>query len=358
MPNNDRLITLGNLESFKIKNDAATASKLSEKADSVTVYTKSEVDSKDTSIRSEISDITAKIPAAASSSNLLADREYVSGQISSNAAYYLTKDEYGTPFATKAELLATSVFYCGGQTKEPTRNDYCIVRSDESQANATTRYIYQGHGQSYQWEYQYTVNETPLTQDQLAALNSGINANRVAAIANNANAILALSDSKQDVLMSQQNIKSVAGKSIVGAGNVELAKADVGLGNVDNTADADKPISTATQAALNAKQGTLVSGENIKTINGVSILGSGDLDASTLKVEVVSTLPVQLEEDTFYLADSNVASAGGVMEMPVPTAADAGKVFSIDANGRVVITEVPGMRELNEALDEINGEVI
>lgn len=30
-------------------------------------------------------------------------------------------------------------------------------------------------------------------------------------------------------------------------------KADVGLGNVDNTADADKPVSTATQAALGAK---------------------------------------------------------------------------------------------------------
>lgn len=36
-------------------------------------------------------------------------------------------------------------------------------------------------------------------------------------------------------------------------GDVTLAKADVGLRNVDNTADADKPISTATQAALNAK---------------------------------------------------------------------------------------------------------
>lgn len=32
-----------------------------------------------------------------------------------------------------------------------------------------------------------------------------------------------------------------------------LVKADVGLGNVDNTSDANKPVSTATQAALNAK---------------------------------------------------------------------------------------------------------
>jgi hypothetical protein len=36
-------------------------------------------------------------------------------------------------------------------------------------------------------------------------------------------------------------------------GNVALAKADIGLGNVDNTSDANKPISTATQAALDLK---------------------------------------------------------------------------------------------------------
>lgn len=32
-----------------------------------------------------------------------------------------------------------------------------------------------------------------------------------------------------------------------------VTKAQIGLGNVDNTSDADKPISTATQTALNAK---------------------------------------------------------------------------------------------------------
>jgi len=36
-------------------------------------------------------------------------------------------------------------------------------------------------------------------------------------------------------------------------GNVVLGKSDVGLGNVDNIADLNKPISVATQAALNAK---------------------------------------------------------------------------------------------------------
>lgn len=50
--------------------------------------------------------------------------------------------------------------------------------------------------------------------------------------------------------------------------------------NVDNTSDLDKPISTATQTALDSKQTTLVSATNIKTINGGSVLGSGDLVVS------------------------------------------------------------------------------
>ena len=57
-------------------------------------------------------------------------------------------------------------------------------------------------------------------------------------------------------------------------------KTALALNNVDNTSDADKPISSATQTALNAKQATLVSGTNIKTINGTSVLGSGDITIS------------------------------------------------------------------------------
>jgi hypothetical protein len=45
--------------------------------------------------------------------------------------------------------------------------------------------------------------------------------------------------------------RTVAGKALTG--NITLAKGDVGLGNVDNTSDANKPVSTAQQTALNAK---------------------------------------------------------------------------------------------------------
>jgi len=46
-----------------------------------------------------------------------------------------------------------------------------------------------------------------------------------------------------------------------------LTKSDVGLGNVDNTSDADKPVSIATQTALDAKLDSVVAGNNITIDN-------------------------------------------------------------------------------------------
>lgn len=51
-------------------------------------------------------------------------------------------------------------------------------------------------------------------------------------------------------------VNTVAGKQ----GDVVLNKSDVGLANVDNTADLSKPISTATQTALNLKVASDVTG--------------------------------------------------------------------------------------------------
>ena len=51
-------------------------------------------------------------------------------------------------------------------------------------------------------------------------------------------------------------VTSVAGRT----GAVTLTKADVGLGSVDNTSDVNKPISTATQTALNGKEAAIAAG--------------------------------------------------------------------------------------------------
>ena len=84
-------------------------------------------------------------------------------------------------------------------------------------------------------------------------------------------------------------------------GDVVINPASLGLGQVDNTADADKPISTATQNALDAKQDTLVSGSNIKTINGQPVVGSGDLEiaAGGGANSLITTATLTLDTDDF-----------------------------------------------------------
>lgn len=61
-------------------------------------------------------------------------------------------------------------------------------------------------------------------------------------------------------------VKSVAGKT----GIVTLVKGDVGLGNVDNTSDVNKPVSTAQQTALDGKV------KNDGTVNPTNLLSNGD----------------------------------------------------------------------------------
>lgn len=85
-------------------------------------------------------------------------------------------------------------------------------------------------------------------------------------------------------------------------------KTALALNNVDNTSDANKPISSATQSALNAKQDTLVSGTSIKTINSNSLLGSGDV---AVQATLVSGTNIKTVNNTSLLGSGNITIAGG-----------------------------------------------
>lgn len=125
-------------------------------------------------VADDVATINGMISSNASSSNKLMDKNYIDDSINSVTAYYITKNAQGDQWATYSELAAASTFYSWGVARTPTRNDYTIVLADENHDNATTRYIYNSG-----WEYQYTVNETALTQAQLDAINSGITAWKV-----------------------------------------------------------------------------------------------------------------------------------------------------------------------------------
>lgn len=77
------------------------------------------------------------------------------------------------------------------------------------------------------------------------------------------------------VLISPSEVVSVNTK----VGVVVLDKTDIGLGNVDNTSDLNKPISTATQTALNAK----LDASQVGVPNGAASLdGSGKVPSTQL----------------------------------------------------------------------------
>jgi|GEM_PF-3571166 len=75
-------------------------------------------------------------------------------------------------------------------------------------------------------------------------------------------------------------VRSVAGKT----GEVILTATDVGLGQVNNTADQDKPVSTAMQTALES----MVSGSR-RVETGIGLTGGGDLGANrTIAADIAS----------------------------------------------------------------------
>ena len=106
-----------------------------------------------------------------------------------------------------------------------------------------------------------------------------------------------LAASKQDTLVSNTNIKTINSTSVLGSGNISvepvitattsadyyrgdktfatLNKSAVGLGNVDNTSDANKPVSTATQTALDAKTNKLIV-TNRQTASYTLVLSDAD----------------------------------------------------------------------------------
>lgn len=106
-----------------------------------------------------------------------------------------------------------------------------------------------------------------------------------------------------------------------------LDKTAVGLANVDNISDLNKPISSATQTALNGKQATLVSGTNIKTVGGVSILGSGDISVGSGTV-------------TSIIAGTGLSggtiTTSGTISLPNTGTAGTYNTVTTDAQGRVI----------------------
>jgi hypothetical protein len=151
-----------------------------------------------------------------------------------------------------------------------------------------------------------------------------------------------------------------------------LSKADVGLGNVDDTSDANKPISIATQAALNNKLETSLRG----AVNGLAELdASGKVPLAQLPAGALPILVMVADQaarfaltiaqvqngdtvkqvDTnlmyFVVDDTNLNNASGYDSYDATT--DWSLITSKPAN----ITEIAAITKVNDDLIQVKGGV-
>lgn len=127
-----------------------------------------------------------------------------------------------------------------------------------------------------------------------------------------------------------------------------VTASQIGLGNVDNTSDANKPISTATQTALNLKEST----SNKDTNNGYCGLDSGG------KVPIANLPTTLLQYESVWNANTNTPT------LTNPDLTKIGKVYTVtggDAtrfsiswkNGDWLIYNSSGIPEKSDNSDDV-----
>lgn len=267
-----------------------------------------------TSLTNKVTAIEGKIPEAASTENKLADKAFVNSSINNMASFYITYDAAGAAFPTRADLINATAYYNQGKERTPTRNDYAIVTADETKNNATTRYMFDGT----QWAFQWVINNAPFTQGQVDAINSGITAS----------AVTEFSDHVDD----ENNPHNVT-------------KAQVGLENVDNTADLDKPISTATQTALNAKA------DKATTYTKTDVDGLLDDKQDIITVEGPLALDATNKLTIAAYTGATATTAGVKGIVPASTAGSLTRFLNVDGTWKEVAQPVRYEMDLSDQLD-------
>lgn len=192
------------------------------KAKKSETYTKTEVDAKIAQAtpsdyeevkkqvetnKDNIESIQLVIPNQASEDNQLTDKDFVNSSIATNTATFI-----GT-FNSVAELEA----YSGTKTN----NDYAfVVINDETTGFVKEYNRYKWTGT--QWLFEYSLNNSSFTAQQWATINSGLTSDDVDDLHESLEIIATLEISKQETLVSGENIKTINQHSILGGGDIEV----------------------------------------------------------------------------------------------------------------------------------------
>ena len=169
---------------------------------------------------------------------------------------------------------------------------------------------------------------------------------------------------KQATLVSGENIKTINGESVLGEGNIEVAKktdipstdnlatkdeltaVETVANNADAKADAATSRIESVETTMGNKQDTLVSGTNIKTINSQSILGSGDLTISGVSEEQAQEIA------KIPTIETELAQKANVSDVPTVQRGHQGTnkkyIYSegnIDNNNKTVVSNIVNVND-------------
>lgn len=138
-------------------------------------------------------------------------------------------------------------------------------------------------------------------------------------------------------------VTSVNGRT----GAVTLTRTDVGLANADNTSDANKPVSVAVQAALNAKANTTHT-HIIADVTGLQTALNGKVDAASLTLDSLNDVTASGATDgqslVFNAGTWGPASVGTGGTVVDATSSVKGVVqLAGDLGGTAAAPTVPGL---------------
>lgn len=217
----------------------------------------------DSEVRADINKINSKIPVQASSSNKLADKDFVNSSIETATATFK-----GT-FEDLDLLKATSA----------DNNDYAFYDHISNSNRVFDRYKYNGT----EWVYEYTLNNSSFTDAQWKAINSGATVELI-------NQILTNADNINIILSTLNDIDTKLNDTVDKISNQDIS----GSKNFTN-----RPTVNKTEVALKTdlvdSLGTVVTvgGESVSTFNADTKLDKNANASSATKATYLAVIPAR-----------------------------------------------------------------